>query len=306
MAVNILERIEKYDKDHCWQYDIRLNNYEDDLKMFGLTEEFVNTLTPSDFYFEVIDSNNKRKKEELGNFIKRHEWLGNLSQFTTHWFAAYVDIPDGWGGVEKVLSGVILMNQPNMFSKMLGEDTKYLERLVSRGACISWSPKNLASKFLMWCINWMVKNTQYRLFTAYSDTTAKEMGTIYQACNWYYLGQTFGADKRYINPYNGKLISDRAFRQKTFYKKYAEELGIEWQNNWIEDNKINWKNIPDDIEEQLRSMSKKKQNNSKVIELPKKHKYAYVKGANKTETKQLRKKFLEKHTILPYPKERGA
>lgn len=43
----------------------------------------------------------------------------------------------------------------------------------------------------------MVKNTQYRLFTAYSDTEAKELGTIYQACNFYYLGKKSGAGYQY-------------------------------------------------------------------------------------------------------------
>ena len=78
---------------------------------------------------------------------------------------------------------------PNAFSKLLGKNTNDLERLISRGACISWSPKNLGSAFLMWCLRWMVKNTDYRIFTAYSDPTARELGTIYQACNFYYLGQ---------------------------------------------------------------------------------------------------------------------
>jgi hypothetical protein len=302
--VDVLQRMEEYDKPHCWQYDIRINNLEEDLKMNNLSKEFTDKLTPNDFVFELIPQTDKKRKKELTDFIKRHEWLGNISQFTTHWFGAYLEIDDGFGGKERILSGVILMNQPNMFSKMLGEDTKNLERLVSRGACISWSPKNLASKFLMWCIDYMVKNTQYRLFTAYSDSTAKEIGTIYQACNWYYLGQTFGTTKRYINPYNGKLVSDRVFRSRSFYKRYAKELGIEWKKEWNSDNKINWDLIPDEIEEQLREMSKKKQKESKVIEFPSKHKYAYVKGRDKSETKYLRKKFLEKNKIYPYPKER--
>lgn len=33
----------------------------------------------------------------------------------------------------------------------------------------------------------------------------------------------------YDKPYNGKLMSDRQFRCRSFYKKYAQELGIKWQ-----------------------------------------------------------------------------
>ncbi len=83
------------------------------------------------------------------------------------------------------------MNVPNAFSKLLGENTPNLERLISRGACISWSPKEIvASSLIMWLINWMGKNTTYRLFIAYSDPTALELGTVYQACNFYYLGKS--------------------------------------------------------------------------------------------------------------------
>jgi hypothetical protein len=290
----IEERYKKYNKNHCWQYDIRLRNREEDLKEFNLNEEYVNKLKVSDFDFKVIIDKEERK--ELSNFIKRHEWLGNLSQYTTHWFATYH---------KDILAGVILMNMPNAFSKLLGENTKELERLISRGACISWSPKNLASSFLMWCIKWMVNNTQYRMFSAYSDPTAKELGTIYQACNFYYLGRNSGTTTRYINPYTGKVVSDRFFRVRSAYKKYAQELGIQWQKNWNNDRKMLWDNIPDDIEKQLREFGKQKQKNSKKIIMPTKHKYIYILGENKKETKELKSIFEKRNKIKPYPKKRG-
>ena len=183
------------------------------------------------------------------------------------------------------------MSVPNAFSKLLGDDTDKIERLISRGACISWSPKCLASAFLMWCIKWMVDNTEFRLFTAYSDPDAKELGTIYQACNFFYLGQHSGAEKRYRNPYTGKIVSDRFFRQKSAYKRYCMELGIEWGGAPTE---------------QLRDYARKKMRESEVVEYPKKHKYAYVLGRDKRETKFLRKKFLQLNKVYDYPKQRGS
>ena len=44
---------------------------------------------------------------------------------------------------------------------------------------------------------------------------------------------------------------------------------------------------------------------AKKIYFPSKHKYAFVLGKDKKETKQLRKKFLELNKIYQYPKERG-
>lgn len=161
-GVDILGRMDTYDKDHCWQYDIRLNNQIRDLKESGLTLEETSKLRTTDFEYRFVTS--KKERLKLTEFIRKHEWLGNLSQFTTHWFGAYY---------KGKLAGVILMNMPNAFSKVLGDDTKKIERLVSRGACISWSPKNLASNFLMWTIRYMVENTQYRVFSAYSDPQLK-------------------------------------------------------------------------------------------------------------------------------------
>lgn len=279
-------------QERSWQYQIRVKNRAEDLEAAGLTEEEVSKLTVKDFTFKHVEDREERRG--LQSFIERHEWLGTLSQYTTHWFAAYY---------KDILAGVVLFNMPNAFSKMLGEDTKYLERLISRGACISWSPRNLASSMIMWAIRWMVQNTDYRLFTAYSDPQAAELGTIYQATNFYYLGQTFGTTTRYINPYTGREVSDRFFRVRSAYVRYAKELGIEFKPEWKSDQKMLWDNIPDDVEKKLRAMSKIKQAEATKIKYPHKHKYAYVLGRDKRETRQLRRKFEERNRIYEYPKE---
>jgi hypothetical protein len=285
----------EYNESHCWQYDIRIHNLGSDLKTAGLTLDDVQTLTTKDFRYEFVAGDTQKRR--LGRFIQRHEWLGNLSQYTTHWFACYY---------KDHLAGVQLFNMPNAFSKLLGDNTPHLERLISRGACISWSPKNLASNFLMWSIRWMVKNTEYRLFTAYADPEARELGTIYQACNFYYLGQGAGATCRYINPYTGRVVSDRFFRQRTAYKRYAEELGIAWNKKWDAPTGVNWSAIPQQIASQLRDFSKVKQESSTRIDGTPKHKYAYILGATKAETKSLRRLFEENTKLYPYPKERGG
>ncbi len=290
-----LNRLKSYDKDHCWQYEIRLQKEKEDKEFikntFGIEPKDINI---SEFTFKYIDT--LAQKEKAIEFIKRYEWLGTITQYSTHYFGAWY---------KGILGGVIIFSMPNAFSKLLGENTRDIERLISRGACASWTPKCLASSFLMWCIKWMVDNTQYRLFTAYSDPTAKELGTIYQACNFYYLGKQSGTNVRYINPYTGKVVSDRFFRQRTAYKKYAKELGIEWDKNWCSSTGMKWENVPDNIEKILRRYSKKKQNESKKIIYPSKHKYAFVMGRTKLETKRLRKSFEERNKIYHYPKERG-
>lgn len=288
-----LSRINTYNKDHCWQYDIRLNNLEGDLKL--LPDGFDYTkLTVKDFKFMFIESESEKWKAVA--FIRRHEWLGDIALNTTHYFGAYY---------KNILAGVVTMGNPTAYSKLIGDGTRDIERLISRGACISWSPKCLGSAFVSWCIRWMVKNTKYRLFSAYSDPSAKELGTIYQSLNFYYLGNSFGAKFKYVSPYSGKIVSDRTFRSRSYYKRYASDLGIDWQSNWSKGDKVIFSNIPDEIEKRLREYSRKMLEYSEKVDIPPKHKYVYVLGSSKIETRRLRKQFEEHNKTYPYPKERG-
>ena len=292
--MDLLTRIEEYNMPHCWQYEIRLNNLKEDLEISNLTEEYVSNLRVSDFDFSIA----KTKKEELHirNFIERHEWLGKACGFSKYYFQAHH---------KGILSGVVIMGIPNAFNYLLGKDNRNLEILINRGACISWSPQNLASSLLSYSIKWMAKNTNYRLFTSYSDPLAKELGTIYQACNFYYLGNNYGAKKKYVQPYNANMVSDRWFRTRCAYKNYAIDLGIEWGDDWLgKGRKVEWAKVPQDVENKLRAYSKRMQKEAAFIELPTKHKYAYVLGANKRETRDLRKLFETLNVIYPYPKNR--
>ena len=226
--ISLLEQIKAYDKDYCFQYQRRLDTYEEDKVKYGWSDDFIKSITLSDFNYKPLTSD--KEKSDATEFIKRYEWLGTIGSYPTHWFGAYYN---------GILGGVIIMGMPNAFSKMLGENTKNIERLIARGASASWCPMNLGSNFLMWCIKWMVKNTKYRLFTCYSDPQAKEKGSIYQALNFYYLGRKSGTTVRCINPYNKeKIVTDRAFRARSFYKRYAKDLHIEWQKDWSNDQKI--------------------------------------------------------------------
>lgn len=297
-SLDIVKRFENYKEDHCWQYQIRENNKLIDLSESGLSDEDVKNLKIDDFSFEFVPKTDKRTVKQIKDFIERHEWLGKMSNYPTHFFVAKY---------KNILAGVVIMDMPNAFSKLLGETTRKLERLVSRGACISWSPKNLASSLIMYSIKWMVKNTPYRLFTAYSDPEAKELGTIYQACNFTYLGQHSGGSKQYQLS-NGKWVSDRYFRSRSVYKKLSIEAGIDWQLNWSYKDNILWENMPPEMELKIKELSRNYIGMCLARNVPKKHKYAYILGASKKETKKLKdvfEKLNPKLINLPYPKERG-
>lgn len=209
-----------------------------------------------------------------------------------------------------LLAGVIIMATPNAFSHLLGKDNKEREKLISRGACISWAPKNLNSALVMFAVRWMAKNTEFRFFTAYSDTEARELGTIYQACNFQYLGQESGARYEFFDPNHSKKnwFSDRLFRKQSSYKAYAKKLGIEWKSYWVKNDRISWASIPAEIRDDLRKESKHHQSSCDKRAIPRKHKYVYILGRTKKETRALQKLFAElnpEKNGLPYPKIRG-
>ncbi|MFP5491659.1 MAG: helix-turn-helix transcriptional regulator [Bacteriovoracia bacterium] len=290
----------EFTASHCWQYEIRQKNLAQDLEEAELTHAEIDTLRVSDFEFQFVSKEDKETCQKVKDFILRHEWLGKMPHRPTHRFIATY---------QGKLAGVIVMATPNAFSNLLGKEYRDKEKLISRGACISWSPKNLASALVMFSIRWMVKNTPYRFFTAYSDTEARELGTIYQACNFIYLGQDSGARFEYFDKkFSDKGFSDRVFRKTTSFKLYAQELGISWQNGWSHRDKIFWDKVPSDIAQQLKKKAREYQNSIPKRSLPRKHKYVYILGLNKTETKKLRGLFVIRNPDklrLPYPKDRA-
>jgi hypothetical protein len=282
-----------YIKKHCWQYDIRLKTKKEDLcflESLGIEKD---SLGVKDFSFQFEEKS--LCYAEVREFIKKYEWLGKMSLQPTHIFTARH---------RGILAGVVVMDMPAAFSKLLGEDTRKMERLISRGACSSWTPKNLASSLVMFSIHWMVENTDYRLFTAYSDTEAKELGTIYQACNFYYLGKKSGARHQYELS-EGRWVSDRYFRTRSAYKRSAKELGIPWEASWQKGNAVYFHLMPDGVEDKIKKHAQGKMVGLPKRELPLKHKYAYVLGGDKRETKNLRNLFLKRNKTLDYPKKRG-
>jgi len=302
-----------YNADHCWQYDIRLKNLEEDLRLSGLSQEEASSLKVTDF----ILANEEKEKvfQEAKAFIIRHEWLGTMSLYPTHIFTARYN---------GILAGVVVMDMPYSFSKMLGTEktilptaegdveingegknrgTKRIERLISRGACISWSPKNLASALIMHGIRWTTKNTRFRIFVSYADVEALELGTIYQSCNFFYLGRQSGTTYQFKLP-NGRWVSDRYFRSRSVYKRIAKEMAYDWDPEWQERDRIIWDKVPSQIASVLRSESKAMQNSCEKRKMEPKHKYAYVLGLNKGETKWLRKLFKASNKTYDYPKER--
>ena len=300
------ERFKDLEAEHCWQYEVRLRNMQEDLQAMGKDLAWAESLRTTDFDFGYVDSSDKDQCNEVRDFIIRHEFLGCLPNRPTHRFTARLKETGE-------LAGVVVMAVPNTFSHLIGKENKNIVKLVSRGASISWAPKNLGSWIVSRSCKWMVQNTEFRCFEAYSDPLAKELGTIYQALNWTYLGQTSGTAKVYLDPKNKDRgwFSDRDFRKKSKYKMYAEKIGISpevWRDDYMGKWSPKWDEIPASIKKKIKDQEKKYRNSCESRTVPAKHKYCFILGRTKKETKQLHKLFKDnnpKKVGLPYPKERG-
>jgi len=299
------ERFKDLEAEHCWQYEVRLRNMQEDLQAMGKDLAWAESLRTTDFDFGYVDSSDKDQCSEVRDFIIRHEFLGCLPNRPTHRFTARLKETGE-------LAGVVVMAVPNTFSHLIGKENKNIVKLVSRGASISWAPKNLGSWIVSRSCKWMVQNTEFRCFEAYSDPLAKELGTIYQALNWTYLGQTSGTAKVYLDPKNKDRgwFSDRDFRKKSKYKMYAEQLGIDkkkW-DSYMGKWSPQWDKMPASTKKMIKDQEKKYKNSCESRTVPAKHKYCFILGRSKKETKQLHKLFKDnnsKKVGLPYPKERG-
>jgi len=265
------EKNDKFDTSTSWQKQIRDQLLQDDIKKgcpIGMKA--------SEFQLNYEPFNTEHRK-----FIERYEWLGTCGFGVRYAFTARY---------KGILGGVVLVAEPNAYQFDMD-----LEALIQRGACASWTPKNLGSRLVMFSCRWMINNTDKRIFTAYSDPEAGEIGTIYQACNFDYLGNTFGSTFQYKLS-NGRLVGDRYFTRTSSMKKWAKQLNIKWLPEW---SKINGfqdiKAIPEDIRKQL--MNHAKNLMSKCDKIKKELKGKYVLLLNK-KGEQHRKIW----NILPYPK----
>lgn len=274
----------------CHQRLIREKFLAEDLQVVG---SVLPTLHVSEYQLLCEPFAPKHRK-----FIERYEWLGNIGNSPKWTFAAYCC---------GHLAGVVLIAEPQAYAKVLRGYDRSLECLITRGACVSWAHQHLGSKLIAFALRWMVQNTDKRVFSAYSDPRAGEIGTIYQACGFDYLGPGFGARYAYKSKEwkPGKWFTAQSLRRTTSLKRWLKSEGILWEKEWERPNgykdlsklprelKVGWDNWVNSI---IATATKKS--------LPNKGKYLKVLGRNRSEHRKLQASKL--YQCHPYPKRIAA
>lgn len=265
---------------------IRENRLEADLQSLAFD--------PSNLKAQDFTVARETMSKEIVGFIKTYEWLGTTGPSPKWTFTARYN---------GILGGVVLINEPNSYSKMLGVESRKYEALIQRGACASWTPKNLGSRTIMWACKWMVQNTDKRMFVAYADPAAHEIGTIYQACNFDYLGTGFGVKQMLVHPYmkKGEPFSTQSLRRTSTLKRWARENGIAIDPSWIKSNGFkDLSKIPESIKRAWYDWGLKIVREADKIKVNPKGKYVLVLGKDRRD--QARLDAIKEYKSKPYPK----
>ena len=142
------------------------------------------------------------KAEEI---ILRYEWLGTMPIAIKRCYGFFHSGVLAGAAVFAEKPGASLKSDKH---SIVPADAWYL----ARGACVHWAHPHAAS----WMIAHIGKLLSPCHIVAYSDPAAGEIGTIYQALNWFYLGASQGGPTAAL--VDGKLITLRSFQRDRNYE----------------------------------------------------------------------------------------
>lgn len=258
----------------CHQRVIRETTLEEDLRMLGHLAADVPNMKASDFVLGTEDFSDEHR-----DFIRRYEWLGNCGQGIKWCFAAR------YAGI---LGGVVLLSEPYYPSR----DTA----LIARGACAGWTPKNLGSRMIMHACHWMAENTEKRKFVAYADAEAGEIGQIYQACNFRFLGfkkTSYGVTE------TGERRSFQALKRTAYMLRWLKEQDIDLPAScFTKKGYLRWSQIPLGVKSRMRAHIADRRAELMVRTIQR-GSYILALGKNKGETRKLQATL---PPAVPYPK----
>jgi len=151
--------------------------------------------------------------KEASTIILKFEWLRTMASGTVACYGLKIDGEFLGAACFACLGGKIRQICAGSTVKQtleLSEKTVCL----ARGACVPWAPKNAASFLIRNACRQAHKDFGWRVFFAYSDHEAGEVGTVYQACGWYFMGDSFRKGK-----YHTDYVSADGQRTMSSYAK---------------------------------------------------------------------------------------
>jgi hypothetical protein len=159
----------------------------------------------------------------------RYEWLRTMPTGTRACYG--LRAPSG------ELAGVVVFAEGPVpeSGDICGREHRDFAICLARGACVHWAHPHAASFLISRACKLAHERFGSKVFYAYADPTAGEVGVVYQACNWIYLGEGVGRSKgrgrlRFFNRREGRWRSERVLRKRSL--RLAE---LRAHPDWISD-----------------------------------------------------------------------
>jgi hypothetical protein len=132
--------------------------------------------------------------------IEAYEWLGTMPAIILHCYGIYFD---------GALGGAVVYSPEYAENLGVWDSYGYTGKIIclTRGACAHWTPTGSASRLIRKSMKLLPQ--RYKVITATVDAEAGEVGTIYQASNFDYVGLMSPGGQRVSFQRNGKLVSGR-------------------------------------------------------------------------------------------------
>ena len=172
----------------------------------------------------IVRPISRRMAEQV---ILKYEWLGTMSGTSLHFGIFYGAFCAGVTCVGVNGNGT---GGP-WVAQYYGIERSGLCTLA-RGACVHWAPSGTNSKIVSLTCRLISKRANSKLIVAYSDSDAGEIGTIYQACNWIYVGLSKDYKKSEAISPDGRIYSDRWLEGNAAKSQYKTQK--EYYNKLID------------------------------------------------------------------------
>lgn len=132
--------------------------------------------------------------ENAKQIIMKYEWLGNMGTTTRAFGLFFSEFPEE-------IAGVVCFGhpKPGEMNNICGVEHADKLYWLARGACVHWAHEHAGSFLITEACKQMGQPWKTRdgkdmpakfIFLATADSDANEVGTLYQSCNWTYVGKT--------------------------------------------------------------------------------------------------------------------
>jgi hypothetical protein len=161
--------------------------------------------------------------DEARTFIKKYEYLQTVGR---SWYRV------GARNAAGELASVACFGRPRPMADN--------EIVLERGGSPIWAAPNAASWFIGRAVTLAAQAKGWQIFYGFADPAAGEVGGVYRACSWMYLGQgspgrTIGGkprDRELFRQGDGHpWISERRYRQMGYRLADADLLG--WERKFV-------------------------------------------------------------------------